>query len=96
MEQILKRSKVMPYIPEEDRKELQNGFPFQNTPGELNFVITERCHEYIKLNGLRYTTLNEVIGVLECCKQEFYRQVVSPYEDKKKAENGPISPLDAD
>jgi len=86
----------MPYINKQCRKSFKDwadGFTI-NTPVVLNFVITTICHNYIKDNGLRYQTLNEVIGVLECAKMELYRQVVMPYEDKKKAENGNISELD--
>jgi len=63
-------------------------------PGVLNFVITKICHNYIKHKGLRYATLNEIIGVLESAKMELYRQVVGPYESKKKSLNGNISKLD--
>lgn len=64
------------------------------TPGGLNFMITKLCHEYIQRHGLEYTTLNEVIGVLECAKQELYRMVAAPYENMKQTENGAISELD--
>ena len=86
----------MPYIAKESRCYLNlviKNFTV-NTPGILNYIITRICHVYIKNVGLKYSTLNEVIGVLECAKQELIRQVVNPYEDKKKAENGNISELD--
>jgi len=86
----------MPYINKQCRKSFKDwadGFTINN-PGVLNFVITTMCHNYIKDIGLRYQTLNEVIGVLECVKQELYRQVVAPYEDIKKKDNGNISNLD--
>ena len=63
-------------------------------PGELNYVITCIAHGYIMDGDLNYKTLNEVVGVLECAKQELYRQVAAPYEDIKKTENGNISELD--
>ena len=31
-----------------------------------------------------------MIGALECCKQEYYRTVVGPYEDMKIDENGDV------
>lgn len=37
-----------------------------------------------------YKDYNEVIGVLECVKQELYRRLIAPYEDKKKDENGDV------
>lgn len=86
----------MPYIKKQYRQfaeTLINQLMFSR-PGLLNFVVTKVCHRYIKQVGLCYATLNEVIGVLECAKQELYRQVAAPYEDVKKAENGSVSDLD--
>jgi hypothetical protein len=40
--------------------------------------------------GLSYKSINDVIGVLECVKQEFYRRIAVPYEDKKIEQNGDI------
>jgi hypothetical protein len=34
--------------------------------------------------------MNNIIGVLECAKQEFYRKVCSPYEDQKSKDNGNV------
>lgn len=82
----------MPYIKPDRKRELVYIDP--ETPGDLNFRITELVHDYILSKGLRYATLNEVIGVLECAKLELYRQIAAPYEDVKKQENGPISELD--
>jgi len=48
-------------------------------------------HNYIKDKGLRYNTLNDAIGIVECVKQELYRMIVSPYEDIKIKENGEIN-----
>jgi len=65
------------------------------TYGELNYAITRMCHEFIDSNTLNYDTINSIIGVLECAKQEFYRVVVGRYEDKKRFKNGSVSKLDA-
>ena len=83
----------MPYI----KPELRNAVGVKSgpiSPGELNFLITATCHEYIIRKGLSYSTINEAVGVLECAKLELYRQIAAPYEDKKKAENGSVSELD--
>ncbi|MFA5153003.1 MAG: hypothetical protein WC554_10615 [Clostridia bacterium] len=64
------------------------------TDGELNYLISSLVHSVIKKRGLKYGNVNAVIGVLECVKQELYRKVASPYEDKKAAENGAVSILD--
>lgn len=79
----------MPYIRPESRQiyndqidELSAGI---TNVGELNYVITRLCHKWI----LKY-------GKLSCVTQEFYRVVVSDYEDLKRAENGSVSSLDDD
>lgn len=73
----------------------------KNKPGSLNYLFTRVIQEYLRLKGfdkdkldspskINYDMLNEVIGVLECCKQEFYRRMVVPYETKKIIENGDV------
>lgn len=76
----------MPYIDKEKRKE---AFEAANA-GELNYLITLLCKEYLERKGQRYATLNEIVGVLECAKLEFYRRAAAPYEDKKIEENGDV------
>jgi hypothetical protein len=58
--------------------------------GELNYLLTELCIAYFRIHGARYQQINDVIGALECCKQEFYRRVAAPYEDEKIKENGDV------
>ena len=94
----------MPYIKKERRKELDAEIDAlsnklddaENTHnmGDYNYVISKLIHEYIKSVGLNYSNLNEVVGMLECCKSEFIRTIVSPYEDKKIISNGGVSELD--
>lgn len=86
----------MPYIEPKDRAGIDYGTDFPQNCGELNYFITKILHRYIIEHSLRYSTVNEVIGVLECAKLEVYRQIVSPYEDNKKKLNGPVSNLDRD
>ncbi len=45
---------------------------------------------YAQGKGVSYTTYNEVVGVLECVKQEIYRRVIGPYENEKKHANGDV------
>lgn len=89
----------MPYIDQKRRNEVEPDLELisnlVDTPGDLNYVFTWLCHKYIKRFGKCYQTLNAVIGVLECAKAELLRQVVAPYENKKKRENGPVSELDS-
>lgn len=93
----------MPYITQEDRVRIDRtikraAFITTESPGHLNYAITKLVHNHIDavadVKGYNYRCLNEVIGVLECLKLELYRQIVAPYEDKKKKENGPVSNLD--
>lgn len=83
----------MPYIKQERRRLVKNDMRPRDA-GELNYIITRVCHEFIESHGINYHTLNTVMGVLMCVSKELYRQVVAPYEDKKKSENGPVSTLD--
>jgi hypothetical protein len=86
----------MPYIEDKQiREALIHRELTPITDGELNFLITYLCHNYTLNHGLRYDTINAVIGVLNCVKSEYYRQIAAPYEDKKKKENGAISSLDS-
>ena len=81
----------MPYISREDRQKFNIDDLVPETPGELNYVISELCSAYLTRKGLGYTNCNEIVGVLECVKLEFYRRLTAPYEDKKINENGDIS-----
>lgn len=84
----------MPYIKMEDRENLFDGIEgviFKGmTAGELNYVFTMLAHQFVKLNGRRYQTMNDVMGVFEGAKLEFYRRVVAPYENEKILENGDV------
>jgi hypothetical protein len=52
--------------------------------------MTVFIDNFIRAYGKNYSNLNEMIGALECCKQEYYRTVVGPYEDMKIDENGDV------
>lgn len=82
----------MPYINKRGRKELDLDLQVNpRTPGTLNYCITKLLNAYLNNCGpITYTAINDVIGVLECAKQEFYRRIAIPYEDKKKIENGDV------
>ena len=72
----------MPYISQQMRFEIDSGKYDVPGPGALNFKITTLCDDYLSENGINYSNINEVIGVLECAKLELYRRIASPYEDK--------------
>lgn len=79
----------MPYIKEYLRDEIENG-SIPVDAGQLNYVITSLCNLYLAEIGKTYSTINEVIGVLECAKLEMYRRIAAPYEDEKCKENGDV------
>lgn len=84
----------MPYISDcERRDKLDDAVEQPMNAGELNFKITKLLDNYLYHHGLSYTTMNEIVGVLECAKLEFYRRIASPYEEKKIRENGDVFTL---
>jgi hypothetical protein len=82
----------MPYIKPERRPYVFSSNPYRIpiNSGELNYAITCIAVEYLRVHGMSYNTINEIVGALECAKQEFYRRVAIPYEDKKIEENGDV------
>jgi hypothetical protein len=82
----------MPYIPKNRRDDIDIGLQYPRTIGEVNYAITGVCNEWAKLRGRNYSTYNEIIGVLECAKLEFYRRAVAAYEDEKIKLNGDVYP----
>ena len=88
----------MPYIKKENRekwketlkkvKDITNKLDVFEIDGELNFFITSILKD---VYTPKYFNYNKAIGLLECIKQEYYRKVVSPYEDKKIKENGDLN-----
>lgn len=90
----------MPYVPATERKELDQEIAAlaekirkisknETLAGNLNYSITSLL---LAVYGkeLRYHQHNEIVGLLECAKQEFYRRLTASYEDKKCAENGEV------
>jgi hypothetical protein len=90
----------MPYIKKLDRKKFEPSTKTLNkhisTCGELNYVMTKLCHQYIQKKGLCYANINEVIGAVECMKMELYRMIAAPYEEEKIDKNGMVTGLDED
>lgn len=60
------------------------------TDGELNYVVTVLAHLRVMQKGLGYQSLQDVSSVLDCARQEFYRRVISRYEDIKIKQNGDV------
>ena len=87
----------MPYINKKARSAvLKYGTTVINKPGELNYFLTTHIMAYLTRQGhnkkIGYGDYNEVIGVLDCVKEEFRRRVLNPYEDKKREEEGDVYP----
>lgn len=92
----------MPYIEQTDREvydpqidalvEQLTHFGANQVPkvGHVNYVISKLIWDIFRKNGPSYTGGNNLIGVLECVKQEFYRRQLAGYEDEKIKENGDI------
>ena len=88
----------MPYIKQEDRDKfywvtpnpLQNVAENCENAGDLNYAITMILKKYMEKKGECYATHNEIIGMLDCCKMEWYRKRVAIYENKKEKENGDV------
>lgn len=76
----------MPYI-EHDRR---RAILVPQNAGELNYHLTMECLGYVEEHGLRYQTINDIVGALEGAKAEFQRRVVADYEDKKIRDNGDL------
>lgn len=85
----------MPYIKQKLREDvepyIQDVFQYVDEVGDLNYVITQLCQLHLNCNtAANYQGYNEVVGVLECAKQEFYRRAVVSYENIKIKENGDV------
>jgi len=60
--------------------------------GRLNYTITKLLLFTVFPGDTRYSNIALVTGVLENVKQEMYRRLAAPYEDKKAEENGDVYP----
>ena len=83
----------MPYTKKDQRekftKVIAEVTDLFNTSGDLNHFISSLVWHLFEKDR-SYKTANDLIGVLECVKQEFYRRKVSVYEDEKIKENGDL------
>ena len=88
----------MPYIEQIERPEFSpvaHGTPSAITSGQLNYQICELVINFLEARQLlnrqtRYTDYNEAIGAIECAKQEIYRKLIVPYEERKIRESGDV------
>jgi len=81
----------MPYIEKYERDKIKPEVLRKAVkPGHLNYQMSQLIREYIAMQGLSYTTLNAVAGVLSCLSMEVYRRITAKYEDEKMSENGDV------
>ena len=89
----------MPYIPQEERTEIEDslnllkaqlGISDDLPVGKLNYIVSTLISHLIDIHGTSYTIGNNLVGVLECAKQELYRRILIPYEDAKIELNGDV------
>lgn len=79
----------MPYIPDYQRVDLLRN-PVASTAGELNYLFTQLALKFVETRGLKYETLNAIVGAFESAKAEFQRRIVAPYEDEAIKRNGDV------
>jgi hypothetical protein len=88
----------MPYIKKEDRYFITDRVnalsEMIRDDGGLNYAISLLIHKQLDKRGINYANMNNLVGALECAKNEFIRTVMGPYEDGKRLENGSVSKLD--
>jgi hypothetical protein len=87
----------MPYIKQAQRDRLDLSITHVNSrlqesghdAGEVNYVVTKILHKAWSGNP-GYLTGAILIGTIICVIFEFYRRIISPYEDAKIEENGDL------
>ena len=97
----------MPYISEDRRDVLEpavskivtafhelNQLDNKLCAGDLNYLITVVCHEYIRANDMCYQTFNDIMGALSGVDKELYRVMTGPYEEVKRIKNGRVSDIE--
>lgn len=55
--------------------------------GDLNYVLFAFCKRFVKPS---YNNYKNFCGELRQCATEIERELLAPYEDQKKAENGEV------
>lgn len=92
----------MPYIPEDERKELKHCIDYMvesirtgrddetlvDLLGRINYCFT--CVSLKLMGDVRYAKIAMISGVLENVKDEFYRRLGGKYEDQKIISEGDI------
>lgn len=91
----------MPYIARKDRAQYQQAIgklaelvppDRMARPGHMNYIISLLIQR-VYGESMRYADHNEVVGLLNCAQQEFYRRFTAPYEDEKIEQEGDLTGL---
>lgn len=88
----------MPYIEDHKLRQLYDGYltsitnvlmkvPLYKRAGHINYIITRLL---LDIEPKSYKEFNDIMGILESVKMEFYRRKIIPYEDIKIQENGDV------
>lgn len=86
----------MPYIPQDRRdyiecltiKEIAQE-PQKFSVGEFNFIISKILWSYFEANRC-YPVINDILGILEAVKLEFYHRKAEPFEFRKRTMHGDL------
>jgi hypothetical protein len=68
-------------------RQLESDDENNNFEGNVNYAISKLLD---KAYSVTYRDVNDVVGVLECIKLEYYRRVAVPYENQKSFDNGDV------
>jgi len=88
----------MPYIKQEKRKVFDEVLKELvrllkedegSKHGNLNYCLTKLMLECLP-EDYRYKDLQDMIGMITSCSNEFYRRLVSKYENEKIRTNGDV------
>jgi len=82
----------MPYLKPENREPMDEIVQLMmdlnvSFNGDINYILFKLAKRTVKPS---YANYKNVCGELECCQLEIYRELVAPYENLKKAENGEV------
>lgn len=82
----------MPYVTQNLRKSLDADPKSVKDSGELSFQITEVIQRFLhsRPNGGWTGAIAPVLAALEGARIAFEEEIVKPYEEQKRKENGPV------
>lgn len=87
-----RREAILERVIEHDRMVRKVIIEEVTNSGELNFAITQIISDYFTSTTQDYRSINDILGALEGAKNEFYRRVAVPFEERKIKENGDVYP----